>query len=316
MIPVDDIAIDTTQSRRGVWAGDELDQRLVDSIQGIGLIYDIIVRPTISEKYGGETEKPYALVAGSRRFHAMIQAGISEVPCRVLELSDTEAMAMSFSENIGRKDLTEFEKMVALVTWIGLLEGGGRTEKEAVKEIAEISFAGKTDMVYRILLTAGLPKELQILIKEPKERTEEEKHILKEHDIKPEFKMNFMTLGVVKGITEHFLELSSLDKAEKIFGLIKEFSLEGETWLKQYEVLGSIRDKLREGKTFDIVVNELKQELKIFTMVRPKSVSIRIPDDYALWHKRACNRARVSGAELVRMVYFDWLGSEARKAGW
>lgn len=318
MIPVDDITMDTTQSRRGLWEGDALDQRLVDSIQGIGLIHDIVVRPTNTEKYGGETEKPYALIAGSRRYHAMIQAGIYEVPCRVLELSDIEAIAMSFSENIGRKDLTEYDKMISIVTWLELLKAAGRSETEAVKEIAKMSFAGETSDVYRILQTARLPKELQILIKEPKERTEEEKHILKEHDIKPDFKMNFKTLGAVKGITDYLTELSPSERAEKIFGIIKDFDFEDESmiWPKQYEVLGSIRNRLREGKTFDIVINEVKEDMKVFTMVKPKNVTIKIPDEYVMWHKRACNRARVSGAELLRRVYFEWLEREAKKSGW
>lgn len=319
MIPVDDITIDTTQSRKGFWEGDELDQRLVESIKGIGLIHDIIVRPTKTEKYGGETDKPYALVAGSRRFHAMIEAGKYEVPSKVLELSDVEAIALSFSENIGRKDLTEYDKMISIVTWSELLKRTGKMEKEALKEIADKSFGGYINRVYRILRTAGLPKELQILIKAPKERTEEERHILEEHGIKPEFKMNFRTLDAVESIFSGMGEMPISDKTEKLFEMLADEELgiqKVETWMQQYEILANIRDKLSEGKTFDIVINELKDEMKIFTMVRPKAVQFKIPEEYSLWHRRACNRSRVSGAELVRMVYFDWLESEAKKAGW
>lgn len=317
MIAVDDIAIDTTQSRRGSWEGDELDKRLVDSIKGIGLIYDIIVRPTTTDKYEGETEKPYALVAGSRRLKAMIQAGKYKVPCKVLELSDIEAIAMSFSENVGRKNLTEYEKMVTIITWMELLKRAGKKEKEAVKEIASISFGGNESHIYAILQTAGLPKQLQILIKEPRERTEEEKHILKEHDIEPEFKMNFMTLSVLKAISDK-LELPSLKKAETIFGMLgdEDLGLQAKTWHKQYEILGDIRDRLKEGKAFAIVMNELKDDMKIFTIARVKAIRIKIPNEYDLWHKRACSRAGLSGEDLVRRIYLDWLEREAKRSGW
>lgn len=317
MIGVDDIAIDTTQSRRGSWEGDELDERLVDSIKGIGLIHDIIVRPTTTDKYGGETEKPYAIVAGSRRLKAMIQAGKYNVPCKVLELSDIEAIAMSFSENIGRKNLTEYEKMITIITWMELLKKTGKKEKEATKEIASIIFGGNESRLYGILQTAGLPKQLQILIKEPKDRTEEEKHILEEHNISPEFKMNFMTLSVLKSISDQ-LELPSLKKTETIFSMLsdEDLGLQKETWLKQYEILSDIRDKLREGKAFTIVMNELKEDMKIFTIPRVKAVRIKIPDEYDLWHNRACSRAGLTGEDLVRRVYLDWLEREAKRSGW
>jgi len=319
MISVDDIAIDTTQSRRGFWEGDELDQRLVGSIKGIGLIHDIIVRPTDTEKYGGRTEKPYALIAGSRRFHALIEAGKYEVPCKVVELSDIEAIALSFSENIGRKNLTEYEKMITIVTWSELLKRTGKEESEAITEISELAFGGNKARLGKILRTASLPKELQILIKRPEERTEQEVHILEQRKIKPDFKMNFDTLEVVSGIIEHLGEFSPLEKIEKIFGLISDEELglqEMKTWRKQYEVLGNIRDKLKEGKTFEIVMTELKQDIKMFTIARIKAVRINIPDEYDLWHKRACSRAGLTGEDLVRRVYFDWLEREAKRSGW
>ena len=144
LISIDDIAIDTTQARKGKWDDDELDHRLIESIKGIGLIHDIIVRPTNTEKYGGKTNKPYAVVAGSRRLQSMIQAGFRKVPCKVMELSDTEAIAMSFSENIGRKDLTKYQKMITIITWIELLKMDGKKEQEAVQAITDY-FGGQTN---------------------------------------------------------------------------------------------------------------------------------------------------------------------------
>jgi len=347
-IPVDDIAIDTTQARRGTWEDDEKDKRLIDSIKGIGLIYDIIVRPTNSEKYGGKTDKPYALIAGSRRLNALIRAGITDIPCKVMDLTDTEAIAMSFSENIGRKNLTDFQKMITILTWIDLLIETKYTEEEVIKtinmirlekeftekeidekinqkkktmainDIADICFGGKASEIYRILQIERLPKELQLLIKKPEERTDEEILILKEYDIKPDFRMNFNVLGIVEKIFDHLGEISLEEKIGKIFEIIKDFSLEKEIIEKQYEILESIRDKLKEEKTFEIVMNEVKEEHNIHTpsMSSIPTATFKIPPEYNLWHTNALVQANMKTAQLVREVYLEWLEKEAKKQGW
>ena len=87
------------------------------------------------------------------------------------------------------------------------------------------------------------------------------------------------------------------------------------TWRKQFDVPGDIRDKLREGKPFDIVINELEEEMKISTILRVRWARIKIPDENDLRHKRACSRERISGKELVLGVHLDWLDKEAKRAG-
>ncbi len=324
-IPVDDITIDTTQARRGGWEDDEKDKTLIDSIKGIGLIYDIIVRPTNSEKYGGKTDKPYAIIAGSRRLNALIRAGITDIPCKIMDLTDTEAIAMSFSENIGRKNLTDNQKMITILTWIDLLittkyiEGEDKERRrKAIKEIADTCFGGVDTYIYRALQVERLPKELQILVKKPEERSEAERLILKEYNIAPDFRMNFNVLGVVEKIFDHLTEISEIEKVEKIFEIIKGFSLEEKTIEKQYEILVSIRDKLKEAKTFEIVMNEVREEHDIHTpkMSNIPSVAFKLPGEYNLWHTNALNRANMKTAELVRTVYLKWLEREAKKEGW
>ncbi len=326
LIPVDDIAIDTTQARRGGWDDDEKDKTLINSIKGIGLIYDIIVRPTNSEKYGGKTDKPYALIAGSRRLNASIRAGITDIPCKIMALTDTEAIAMSFSENIGRKDLTEHQRMDTILTWIDLLmetkyiDGDDtKRRRKAILEIAETCYGGNPGEIYGVLLIARLPKELQILVKKSEERTEADILILKEYNIKPDFKMDIKALSAVEKIIQHLGIESELGKVEKIFEIIKTFSLDEEpSYDKRYEILGSIRDKLKEAKTFEIVMKEVKEEHDILTpkMSNIPSVAFKLPAEYGLWHTNALNRANMKTAELVRTVYLKWLEREAKKEGW
>ena len=317
LIAVDDIAIDTTQARRGAWELDKRDQALIDSIKGIGLIYEIIVRPTNSEKYGGKTEKPYALVAGSRRFHALIEKGTYEIPCKVLDLDDVEAISLSFNENVGRKDLTQYQQMITILTWKKLLENAGMSETEAIKEIADTSFGGIIANVWNIIHAGGLPKELQILIKTPKERTEQETRILKEHNISPDFKLNFITVQPLTGIVEQLSrELSEAEQVDKVLTMIGELDLASKKAPKQYDILGSVRDGLKAGKSFDVVMKEIQEDMMSFEMVRVKSVSFKIPTDYEAWHRQACAHSKMKGAKLVRKVYFDWLKKRAKKEGW
>ena len=327
MISIDDIALDTTQARGGEWIEDEKDKELITSIEGIGLIYDIIVRPTNSEKYGGETDKPYAIVAGWRRLNALIRAGYTEVPCKILELSDTDATAMSFSENIGRKDLTESQKMISVLNWLELLIGtkyieGTEEERKlkSIKEIAETVFGGITAPIYKILTINKLPKELQILIKKPEERSEAEKLILEQYDIKPDFKMNFQTLSIIKKITDHLGEIPPSEKVDKIFEMIQDFSLDKEKpWKEQALILRDIRDKLEsKEKTFEIVLKEVKEEhdIKTPTMSDIPSVAFKIPSEFGYWHRTALSRAHMKTAQLVRQVYIQWLEKEAKKQGW
>ena len=326
MISIDDITLDTTQARGGEWIEDKKDKELIASIEGIGLIYNIIVRLTNSEKYGGKVSKPYVIVAGWRRFNALIRAGYNEVPCKVLELSDSDAVAMSFSENIGRKDLTESQKMISILNWLELLISekytkGTEEERKikAIKEVANKAFGGESRYVYYALTIEKLPKELQILIKKPEERTDAEKLILEQHDIKPDFKMNFKTLSIISTITDHLGEIEPSQKVEKIFEIIQDLALDKETsGDEQAIILRDIRDKLKEKKDFKIVMKEVKKEYAITTptMSNIPSVAFKIPSEYGSWHNSALTRANMKTAQLVREVYIKWLRKEAKREGW
>ena len=50
------------------------------------------------------------LVSGERRFHAAVQAGLTEVPCIELEVSDEHALEIALIENLQRQDLSAFEE--------------------------------------------------------------------------------------------------------------------------------------------------------------------------------------------------------------
>ena len=75
---------------------------LADSIREHGVLQAIIIRPIPGPI-------PFELVAGERRLRAATMAGLEQVPAIVRELTDEEAEAIQFAENIQRKNLTQIE---------------------------------------------------------------------------------------------------------------------------------------------------------------------------------------------------------------
>lgn len=74
---------------------------LAQSITEHGIIQPLTVR----EKNGA-----YQIVAGERRWRAAKIAGLSEVPVRIMELSDSETAQIALIENLQREDLNPIEE--------------------------------------------------------------------------------------------------------------------------------------------------------------------------------------------------------------
>jgi len=99
MLPLDRIETNREQPRSNL--GDL--RELADSIRRCGLLEPLVVRPLPGTSH-------YQLVAGERRFHACAEAGLTEVPCIEVSVTDQQALEMALVENLQRKDLTPFEE--------------------------------------------------------------------------------------------------------------------------------------------------------------------------------------------------------------
>lgn len=91
---------------------------LVESILQHGILQPVVLRPV---------EGRYQLVAGERRLRAAKEAGLGEVPARVLELDDQQVFELAIVENLQRQDLNPLEKARAFQEY---LQRFGGTQEE------------------------------------------------------------------------------------------------------------------------------------------------------------------------------------------
>lgn len=99
-------------------------QALADSIAQYGLIQPITVRKLDSGYY--------QIIAGERRWRAAREAGLHEVPVRVIEADDRRTAELALVENLQREDLNPIEEAKGYKT---LIEEYGLTQEETARSV-------------------------------------------------------------------------------------------------------------------------------------------------------------------------------------
>ena len=74
---------------------------LADSIRQHGILQPLSVR---------RTEKGYELIAGERRLRAGVLAGLSEIPCIIMNMDEKESGMVALVENLQRQELDYIEE--------------------------------------------------------------------------------------------------------------------------------------------------------------------------------------------------------------
>ena len=133
-------------------ADDEKMQELVVSVDRVGLLQPLVVRP--------EGEK-FRIVAGHRRYIALRAMGAGTAPCSVVEVGAGEAALMSLAENLAREDIDPIDEakyFQYLVSSLGLTHDdiAGRIGKHrtyVTKRLAllRLDEDTKQDITYRSL---------------------------------------------------------------------------------------------------------------------------------------------------------------------
>ncbi|MBD2337372.1 ParB/RepB/Spo0J family partition protein [Calothrix sp. FACHB-156] len=146
-ISLDNIVIPATQPRR--YFTPKAMQSLVESVKRDGILMPLLVRP-VADKY--------ELVAGERRYKAAKDAGLTEVPVNIKQMSDSQAIQYALTENLQREDLNPVEETEGILDLLALrLE----TDREGA-----ISLLNKIAKVKRGLADNDVRPEDLLLVEE------------------------------------------------------------------------------------------------------------------------------------------------------
>jgi ParB family transcriptional regulator, chromosome partitioning protein len=109
-------------------------EELAESIRSKG-----VLSPLLTRRVNGHFE----IVSGARRYRAAQRAGLSEVPARIADLSDEEALETQIVENVLRADVHPFEEAQGFRALLDR-EGGGYTiEKISAKTGKNAAYIAK-----------------------------------------------------------------------------------------------------------------------------------------------------------------------------
>ena len=117
-------------------------QELADNIDKNGLLQPITVR---------QTAQGYEIVAGERRFRATQLLGKTSIECIVVHITDQQNALLALSENLARKDLSDYETALA----VEKIQDGFDNKTELAKALG-ISRA----KLYKLLSFNELPKSI------------------------------------------------------------------------------------------------------------------------------------------------------------
>lgn len=102
---------------------DEPLEELTQSIREHGILQPLSVRRTGSV---------YELIAGERRLRAGIRAGLSEIPCIIMNMDDQEAGLAALVENLQRQDLDFIEEAKGICL---LMDRFSLSQEQAAKRL-------------------------------------------------------------------------------------------------------------------------------------------------------------------------------------
>ena len=226
-------------------------EELKNSINNVGLIEPLVVRPLDNNKY--------EVVCGMRRYYALKDFKIGEVECSVKKLTDIEAIDIAFLENLQREELTSIEEGILYLTRLKLegdflkiyekspdFLGSISNNSEFTKKLAQYYSVSSETIASRIHLIT-LPEEIQNAI-ENKE----------------------LTLSIARAITR-FNQIEDKDITQEcMLEIFKDYQLEKDS-ISLNEINARITKKLDYYKSKEV-------EQKVITEARIKELKKKIKE--------------------------------------
>lgn len=144
-IPVDQIVPNRFQPRT-LFDEEKIDE-LARTIHTHGIIQPIVVR-----KYESENSK-YEIIAGERRWRAIMKLGWKEIPAIIKEMNDKETASVALIENLQREELSPIEEAFA---YEKLIELHHLTQEALAQRLGK----GQSTIANKLRLLK-LPEEIQ-----------------------------------------------------------------------------------------------------------------------------------------------------------
>lgn len=180
---------ESSLNHRKIFDPSKLDE-LAQSIRAKGVLTPLLVRPNA---------KGVEIAAGHRRYRAAKLAGVTELPCVVREMSDSDFLEVLVIENDQREDvhpLEEAEGYRSLMTKASysvekIAERVGRSEKyvydrvkllQLTKPAQKLFLDGKITAGHAILLARLKPKDQERAIDPEARAVFEHEHVLEDPD--------------------------------------------------------------------------------------------------------------------------------------
>ena len=145
---------------------DEEMNTLIESVQTVGILSPLIVRPI-------ENTNEYEVISGHRRLHAAVKAGITEVPALIYALDRDSAAIAVVDSNLHREHILPSEKAFAYKMKLNAMSRQGfrsdltsdqvGRKLETADIIAQQSDDSKTQVRRYIRLTRLVPELLDLM---------------------------------------------------------------------------------------------------------------------------------------------------------
>lgn len=139
---------------------DEEMNTLIESVQTVGILSPLIVRPI-------ESTEEYEVISGHRRLHAAVKAGITEVPALIYALDRDSAAIAVVDSNLPREHILPSEKAFAYKLKMEALSHQGTSrqlgEKWSVSQISESANESERQIHRYIRLTNLIPELLAFM---------------------------------------------------------------------------------------------------------------------------------------------------------
>ena len=211
-IPVTQISPNPHQPRT-IFSDNDL-KSLSESIKQNGVLQPLTVR---------KCELGYELISGERRLRAGKMAGLSRIPCIIINVTERSSALLALVENIQREDLSYFDEAVAIEQLIDLY---GMTQEDAA---AKLGMAQST-----------LANKLRLLKLSDTEREHIAKYCLTERHARALLKVKDIDqrLEIIEKIAKHNM---NVEKTELFIEQIITTEKERENFKKRAVLLRDVR---------------------------------------------------------------------------